>query len=125
MYRCTPISTRPTLLVPYARPFRSFRVKQARGLGAHFLVEHRAAVAAMGLGPVHRRVRLAQHVLALAIARLPQRDADAGRREQFAPGDPQRRSDEHTAELQSLMRNSYAVFCTEKKNKIKLSYIRQ
>src|SRR3546814_9925721 len=27
------------------------------------------------------------------------------------------RSDEHTSELQSLMRNSYAVFCLTKKNK--------
>src|SRR3546814_9951413 len=28
-----------------------------------------------------------------------------------------RRSEEHTSELQSLMRNSYAVFCFKKKNK--------
>src|SRR3546814_5818119 len=28
-----------------------------------------------------------------------------------------RRSDEHTSELQSLMRISYAVFCLKKKNK--------
>src|SRR3546814_6979050 len=29
------------------------------------------------------------------------------------------RSEEHTSELQSLMRNSYAVFCLKKKNKKK------
>src|SRR3546814_1564238 len=29
------------------------------------------------------------------------------------------RSEEHTSELQSLMRNSYAVFCLKKKNKRK------
>src|SRR3546814_9467578 len=29
----------------------------------------------------------------------------------FASTVPQRRSEEHTSELQSLMRNSYAVFC--------------
>src|SRR3546814_15343927 len=29
-----------------------------------------------------------------------------------------RRSEEHTSELQSLMRISYAVFCLKKKNKI-------
>src|SRR3546814_7571074 len=28
---------------------------------------------------------------------------------------PARRSEEHTSELQSLMRNSYAVFCLKKK----------
>src|SRR3546814_4023827 len=27
-----------------------------------------------------------------------------------------KRSEEHTSELQSLMRNSYAVFCSKKKN---------
>src|SRR3546814_3289383 len=32
-----------------------------------------------------------------------------------APPDP-RRSEEHTSELQSLMRISYAVFCLKKKN---------
>src|SRR3546814_3249459 len=29
---------------------------------------------------------------------------------------PRMRSEEHTSELQSLMRNSYAVFCLKKKN---------
>src|SRR3546814_4757028 len=37
--------------------------------------------------------------------------------EGFTAGDP--RSEEHTSELQSLMRNSYAVFCLTKKKKIK------
>src|SRR3546814_8105829 len=32
--------------------------------------------------------------------------------------DPLLRSEEHTSELQSLMRNSYAVFCLKKKKKI-------
>src|SRR3546814_6807686 len=31
-------------------------------------------------------------------------------------GEHDRRSEEHTSELQSLMRNSYAVFCLKKKN---------
>src|SRR3546814_1850534 len=31
------------------------------------------------------------------------------------------RSEEHTSELQSLMRNSYAVFCLKKKNEDKMS----
>src|SRR3546814_5916948 len=39
-------------------------------------------------------------------------DADAGRL-----AEP--RSEEHTSELQSLMRISYAVFCLKKKNKTK------
>src|SRR3546814_9642806 len=32
---------------------------------------------------------------------------------------PQSRSEEHTSELQSLMRNSYAVFCLKQKKKQK------
>src|SRR3546814_4540717 len=35
----------------------------------------------------------------------------------FVPGG--RRSEEHTSELQSLMRISYAVFCLKKKNTLK------
>src|SRR3546814_980496 len=34
------------------------------------------------------------------------------------PGQPVQRSEEHTSELQSLMRISYAVFCLKKKQKI-------
>src|SRR3546814_5145362 len=33
----------------------------------------------------------------------------------FRPGDVLTRSEEHTSELQSLMRSSYAVFCLKKK----------
>src|SRR3546814_4728913 len=45
-------------------------------------------------------------------------DVDRGepdRLQQTAERDP--RSEEHTSELQSLMRISYAVFCLKKKNK--------
>src|SRR3546814_6613919 len=53
--------------------------------------------------------------------------ADPGRRSGLRPRHPatrpshcreSRRSEEHTSELQSLMRNSYAVFCLKKKKKI-------
>src|SRR3546814_7543816 len=35
----------------------------------------------------------------------------------FLPATASQRSEEHTSELQSLMRISYAVFCLKKKNK--------
>src|SRR3546814_2618662 len=35
--------------------------------------------------------------------------------EAYLTGDQADRSEEHTSELQSLMRNSYAVFCLKKK----------
>src|SRR3546814_8081508 len=37
----------------------------------------------------------------------------------ISEGDLQRRSEEHTSELQSLMRISYAVFCLKKKDQIR------
>src|SRR3546814_4705279 len=40
-----------------------------------------------------------------------------------AGGREKRRSEEHTSELQSLMRISYAVFCLKKKTKKKLNEI--
>src|SRR3546814_8693075 len=40
-----------------------------------------------------------------------------GMAECLAPGGKILRSEEHTSELQSLMRISYAVFCLKKKNK--------
>src|SRR3546814_9648726 len=45
--------------------------------------------------------------------------ADPGRIELHHPGTRKIRSEEHTSELQSLMRISYAVFCLKKKKKRK------
>src|SRR3546814_10394378 len=44
---------------------------------------------------------------------------DAGCIEPAAEGAAGHRSEEHTSELQSLMRISYAVFCLNKKQKLK------
>src|SRR3546814_2719322 len=42
------------------------------------------------------------------------------------PGPPAgRRSEEHTSELQSLMRISYAVFCLKKTNKHNIQYVKK
>src|SRR3546814_2819963 len=65
---------------------------------------------------------------AAALESPPQADPEAGRHEHPAGGGPGRlasaqheqgRSEEHTSELQSLMRISYAVFCLKKKKKDK------
>src|SRR3546814_4402704 len=45
------------------------------------------------------------------------RNGYAGRNRVFPEPYDQKRSEEHTSELQSLMRISYAVFCLKKKNK--------
>src|SRR3546814_1485378 len=48
----------------------------------------------------------------LQAGQLAGRGGQGGR---LAPGDGSARSEEHTSELQSLMRISYAVFCLKKK----------
>src|SRR3546814_2678325 len=50
--------------------------------------------------------------------RLPwPRQAQETMPDQLTEPGPAQRSEEHTSELQSLMRISYAVFCLQKKNK--------
>src|SRR3546814_10271407 len=46
---------------------------------------------------------------------LCQRQGARGQEHRRAQGGPRQRSEEHTSELQSLMRISYAVFCLKKK----------
>src|SRR3546814_2583916 len=105
MIRRPPRSTRTDTLFPYTTLFRS---------GLH----HGAAVGEVDL----------QHPVELAEAEddaVGQRQGAAGERGAGTPRhhlDPARlaapqhaRSEEHTSELQSLMRISYAVFCLKKK----------
>src|SRR3546814_3705459 len=47
----------------------------------------------------------------------PAKAAQAKIEAEFKKRDDELRSEEHTSELQSLMRISYAVFCLKKKNK--------
>src|SRR3546814_10538837 len=55
----------------------------------------------------HAQTRQAQQLQQIGVARLLYRHGVAR---------TQQRSEEHTSELQSLMRISYAVFCLNKKN---------
>src|SRR3546814_8964225 len=97
MIRRPPRSTRTDTLFPYTTLFRS--ADRARRRGA---LPGRGGRPRGGVRPGlrDRRTRPAQL----------RRDAPAG-----GGGDP--RSEEHTSELQSLMRISYAVFCLKKKKK--------
>src|SRR3546814_8215319 len=56
----------------------------------------------------------AQPWLAVLHEHAVEESGDIGGTQQLAVG----RSEEHTSELQSLMRISYAVFCLKKKNKL-------
>src|SRR3546814_1648687 len=95
MIRRPPRSTRTDTLFPYTTLFRS--------LG------QRANVA-LGIGGEHAGVHLAHGLGAQA-----GRDLQAAARRLAHARDG--RSEEHTSELQSLMRISYAVFCLKKKKK--------
>src|SRR3546814_9038749 len=98
MIRRPPRSTRTDTLFPYTTLFRSGR---ARTLHRQFGQARRA--------PVSARLALLPHAAEPA---QPQQRQHLGDRQEHAGA---RRSEEHTSELQSLMRISYAVFCLKKK----------
>src|SRR3546814_8690379 len=64
----------------------------------------------LGRGTPGRRFRLAEIPVGLRRIANPSHRAQSGSQDA-------RRSEEHTSELQSLMRISYAVFCLKKKKK--------
>src|SRR3546814_940433 len=111
MIRRPPRCTRTDTLFPYQTLFRSADVVDRLD-------------AAHGMGNDVRIAEVANdHLDIVAMAsrrwRAPDQDPDgrpAGpeRLQQGASEEP--RSEEHTSELQSLMRISYAVFCLKKKN---------
>src|SRR3546814_2103841 len=116
MVRRPPRSTRTDTLFPYPTLFRSgFQLQGLRGR-RHALVDVGLFVAAQLQAKAevlgHRYVRIQRVVLE------HHRDVAILRR-QFVDHTPVdfQRSEEHTSELQSLMRISYAVFCLKKKKK--------
>src|SRR3546814_4988551 len=114
MIRRPPIVTRIDTLFPYRTLFRSFRdhPRDRPGQGRLFERPHPGDRDA-----VLDRVR----GLSLDPARAWRRAVDADRTGRRVEGAQARavigRSEEHTSELQSLMRISYAVFCLKKKHK--------
>src|SRR3546814_4634022 len=92
MIRRPPRSTRTDTLFPYTTLFRS--------------PEHADHIRFVGIGAAgtHRRLTKAG-VLDVVPCHVSKMEGYVAR------------SEEHTSELQSLMRNSYAVFCLKQKNK--------
>src|SRR3546814_6836016 len=91
-----PRSTRTDTLFPYTTLFRSRHVRKGAQTG--------------------RLARPFSRDSALAAWHHQQHDAEHNRTA-TEPGRHHDRSEEHTSELQSLMRISYAVFCLKNKNK--------
>src|SRR3546814_6537568 len=111
MIRRPPRSTRTDTLFPYTTLFRSHVLDQRQDVSLQrfddrackeMAGEAEAANSLIGLD-------LTEDKLLLLLATIP-RDLAV----------KQRRSEEHTSELQSLMRISYAVFCLKKKKKHKV-----
>src|SRR3546814_4873328 len=108
--RRPPRSTRTDTLFPYTTLFRSFRIellpkRVERAIGLLQILLHRAQADPQ----VARDLGLADAV-----------DAIATEHRVGALAEP--RSEEHTSELQSLMRISYAVFCLKKKKYNKMTH---
>src|SRR3546814_8570645 len=103
MIRRPPRSTRTDTLFPYTTLFRSVAVADCHGK--------------VDLWPFGRFLERRHHVGG--------RHVPAAVPTQGSRGDhlrPHFRSEEHTSELQSLMRISYAVFCLKKKTKDEKPY---
>src|SRR3546814_9632471 len=131
MIRRPPGSTRTTPLFPHSTLFRSSVVgrcadestKPFRILGTDAPFVRRCVIGLTN--------RLSGAGQALS-AEVMQHDGDACARKTHGNADAHRagahdshrcyRSDEHTSELQSLMRISYAVFCLKKKKQINISH---
>src|SRR3546814_3743404 len=106
MIRRPPRSTRTDTLFPYTTLFRS-----SRTTWTHFL---RLRVADDGSGLANPARRARQRGGGVRVRAADPADALHRRRRGHQPAAPGR-SEEHTSELQSLMRISYAVFCLKKK----------
>src|SRR3546814_4259619 len=109
MIRRPPRSTRTDTLFPYATLFRSDRPagvveEHVDPLGAQLAEPGRHVVGAVVDGAVEAEVVYQPGALLVGAG-----DPDHPAAEDLG------RSEEHTSELQSLMRISYAVFCLKKK----------
>src|SRR3546814_9052305 len=113
-----PRSTRTDTLIPYTTLLRSFLLAlERRGFVGADVAEanQRVEVARAEAAQRHpaQRVQVAQPAGAVLEVGL---EVVGGVAEAFVPlALLFRRLEEHTSELQSLMRNSYAVFCLKKK----------
>src|SRR3546814_4528845 len=137
MIRRPPRSTRTDTLFPYTTLFRSLdlaldqhrfvEISGGPGVGKSAVLKHaaeRIAVQAnvLVLDPVSTPeggwAALAQTLNLQATAREFLADLATSGGGVIFIDSLEMRSEEHTSELQSLMRISYAVFCLKKKNKI-------
>src|SRR3546814_5279645 len=97
MIRRPPRSTRTDTLFPYTTLFRSQKISLEKLFREESLLERVSAA------------------VASSNSRIRAMNSPASRLTDWNELSLERRSEEHTSELQSLMRISYAVFCLKKK----------
>src|SRR3546814_4935779 len=114
MIRRPPRSTRTDTLFPYTTLFRSLRTAERRNASAAALGSANPYQGRGSARRLHARSSfphgVGRDIRADLFPSLPERAG--GLRVHRGAGV---RSEEHTSELQSLMRNSFAVFCLKKK----------
>src|SRR3546814_3351127 len=108
MIRRQPRSTRTDTLVPYTTLFRS--AHRPISIEPNALVRHTAMNTALLSNPASPNIPGTTNTEYTMVRKVVMPASVSWRTE--LP-----RSEEHTSELQSLMRISYAVFCLKKKNK--------
>src|SRR3546814_10864913 len=131
MIRLPPRSTRTDTLFPYTTLFRSLfdpwrehrGVDRARPLRRSLDYRKPSQRSARIVADAARLASTRRHPFDCGQTRvgnsptgLPARAVHAAERLKCQLRRPKVRSEEHTSELQSLMRISYAVFCLKKKN---------
>src|SRR3546814_8850652 len=110
MIRRPPRSTRTDTLFPYTTRFRSSGIEIEFAIVALMMVTAASSVIELDLGNVIQPT--ADHAGITPVTPAPEMGSSGGT--SVAHG---HRSEEHTSELQSLMRISYAVFCLKKKTR--------
>src|SRR3546814_3452595 len=108
MIRRPPRSTRTDTLFPYTTLFRSALAPTTD------TTETRTSIGSAESADVVRELEQCRMTPGPMASTVPD-TSQPSTNEAIGPG----RSEEHTSELQSLMRNSYAVFCLKQQNNIK------
>src|SRR3546814_2845124 len=117
MLRRPPRSTRTDPLFPHTTLFRSGPFAEREKDGPRPApCRHHGDRAGRQLRDPHQVRRSARHRHLQLVLSLRPRPREGGALERLSRG-AGTRSEEHTSELQSLMRISYAVFCLKKKKK--------
>src|SRR3546814_6731066 len=112
MIRRPPRSTRTYTLFPYPTLFRSLQERRA---ALQKNVASSSMMSVVSDNPVYQEMQGSMYTAQVSIQTLAMQIGFQKR--QIAELKGQGRSEEHTSELQSLMRISYAVFCLKKKKK--------